>query len=80
MYHTLSGTAAVLRSMLTKQQSQGPLPKFMRMQYAVPKDCNLIHALAPNTVPGTAAVLRTIFDQTVPGTVKTVPGDTAVVF
>ena len=45
-----------------------------------PQNCNLIHVLAPNTVPGTAAALRTIFDQTVPGTVKTVPGDTAVVF
>ena len=41
VHHTLSGTAAVLRSMLTKQQSQGPLPEFMRMQHAVPKTVTL---------------------------------------
>ena len=47
VHHTLSGTAAILRSMLTKQQSQGPLPEFMRMQHAVPKTVTLFMCWHP---------------------------------
>ena len=66
--------------MLTKQQPQGPLPKFMRMQHAVPKTVTLFMRWHPTQSLGLLPFFEPYSTKQSQRTVKTVPGDTAVVF